>query len=97
MRKALVVLVLIVSSAVWAKDEEPLSGTCLAVYPGGQACYSLLGYNMVVKGCFSYLESDKLSMKEIKTYYRKKDLEKMEKQGVRIVVVTPDAVGSCKK
>ncbi len=41
---------------------------------------------------FYYLESSDLSVKDIKGYYKKKDLERLESRGVRIIVTTKEAV-----
>jgi hypothetical protein len=41
---------------------------------------------------FYYLESSDLSVKDIKGYYKRKDLEKLESRGVKIVVTTKEAV-----
>jgi hypothetical protein len=41
---------------------------------------------------FYYLESKDLSVKDIQGHYKKKDLEKLESQGVKIIVTTKEAV-----
>ena len=85
------VCVVMLACATAAKDKDsttPLPNTCLAVYPGGDPCIAHWGVHAggLTPGCYTYLESDGLPLKEIKTYYFKKDMEKLEARGVKIVV-----------
>jgi hypothetical protein len=41
---------------------------------------------------FYYLESRDLSVKDIQGHYKKKELEKLESRGVKIIVTTKEAV-----
>jgi hypothetical protein len=78
-----------------AKDKnDPIPpNACLAVYPGGDPCVANWGIHAgrVTPGCFSYLESANFPLKEVKTYYLKKDLEKLEARGVKVVVTNDTA------
>ncbi len=80
-----------------AKDKKSqtviLPNACLAVYPGGDPCVGNWGIHagQVTPGCFSYLESANFPLKEIKTYYFKKDMEKLEERGVKVVVTNNTA------
>jgi hypothetical protein len=78
------------SLSVSAKDKNAVisPNACLAVYPGGDPCVANWGIHAgrVTPGCFTYLESANFPMKEIRTYYLKKDLEKLEGRGAKIVV-----------
>jgi hypothetical protein len=95
MKYALIVttLTLLIPLAM-AKDAPIRPGACLAVYPA-------LPYSGCVgpiwKDHFKYLESAKLSMGQIKVCYNKKELEKLEAKGVKIVVTTEEAVRSRSK
>jgi len=40
-------------------------------------------------GCFVHLDSANLSIRDTKRSYLKKDLEKLEDRGVKIIVTTP--------
>jgi|HubBroStandDraft_4_1064222.scaffolds.fasta_scaffold10948_3 hypothetical protein len=86
----LVVLSLLLCTNATAKDKnDPIPpNACLAVYPGGDPCVANWGIHAgrVTPGCFSYLESANFPLKEVKTYYLKKDLEKLEARGVKVVV-----------
>jgi hypothetical protein len=88
----LAVLSLLLCANATAKDKKDQTvippNACLAVYPGGDPCVANWGIHAgrVTPGCFSYLESVNLPMKEIKTYYLKKDLEKLEERGAKVVV-----------
>jgi hypothetical protein len=76
------------------KDESPLPpNACLAVYPGGDPCIANWGIHAgrVTPGCFSYLESANFPLKEIKTYYFKKDMEKLEGRGAKVIVTNDTA------
>jgi hypothetical protein len=70
---------------------------CLAVYPmGGNrltgfAAGGYVGLALAHGQRFAYLESVGVSVSEVKVNYKKKDLEKLEKNGVRIVVTTKEA------
>jgi hypothetical protein len=76
------------------KDQAALPpSACLAVYPGGDPCVANWGIHAgrVTPGCFSYLESANFPLKEVKTYYFKKDLEKLEARGAKVVVTNDTA------
>jgi|SRR5579863_9637058 hypothetical protein len=64
-----------------AKPEHP----CLAVSPNSPDGQSGKG---PFRTFFYYLESRGLPLKEIKAYYKRKDLEKLENRGVKVVVTT---------
>jgi hypothetical protein len=86
-----VLALLLCANAVAAdkKDQAVIPpNSCLAVYPGGDPCVANWGIHAgrVTPGCFSYLESANFPLKEVKTYYFKKDLEKLEGRGVKVVV-----------
>ncbi len=68
-----------------AKPTQP----CLAVSPNDAQGYSGSG---PLRTYFYYLESRDLPMKDIQARYKKKDLEKLESKGVKIVVTTKEAV-----
>jgi hypothetical protein len=92
----LAVLSLLLCANATAKDKKDQTippNACLAVYPGGNACVGNWGIHAgrETPNCFSYLESANFPMKEIKTYYLKKDLEKLEGRGVKVVVTNDTA------
>jgi hypothetical protein len=93
----LAVLSLLLCANATAKDkkDQPVvpPNACLAVYPGGDPCVGNFGIHAgrATPNCFSYLESANFPMKEIKTYYMKKDLEKLEARRVRVVVTNDTA------
>jgi hypothetical protein len=91
-------VVLLLWPVVVAQDKPAIpANACLAVYPGGDPCVANWGVHAgrLTPGCFSYLESANLPLKEVRTYYLKKDLEKLEKRGVKVVVSsTAQAKGS---
>jgi hypothetical protein len=68
-----------------AKPEHP----CLVVSPNSPEGQSGKG---PFRTFFYYLESRDLPLKEIKAYYKRKDLEKLENKGVKIVVTTTQRV-----
>jgi hypothetical protein len=92
---AVAVLSLLVNAAAKDKKEQTAipPNACLAVYPGGDPCVANWGVHAgrVTPNCFSYLESANFPMKEIKTYYLKKDLEKLEDRGAKVVVTNDTA------
>jgi hypothetical protein len=45
-----------------------------------------------IRTFFYYIESRDLSIKDIKGYYKKKDLEKLEDRGVKIIVTNKESV-----
>lgn len=76
------------------KDETVFApNACVAVFPGGDPCAANWGIHagQVTPKCFTYLESANFPMKEIKTYYLKKGLEKLEGRGVKVVVTNNTA------
>jgi hypothetical protein len=95
----LILLLLVTAASAKEKDKSPLPDACLAVYPGGEPCIASAGIHAgkTTPGCFSYLESENLPLKEINTYYFKKDLQALEDRGVKIVVTDPSRVAACKK
>lgn len=89
-----VILGLVVCVPVVAQTDKPQmeakqTQPCLAVSPNDAQGYSGSG---PLRTFFYYLESRDLSMKDIKVRYKKKDLEKLESMGVKIVVTTKEAV-----
>jgi hypothetical protein len=74
---------------------------CLAVYPsqkgnvaeGAALAPFTLGVSALTAHGerFSYLESSDLPIKQVKVVYSKKELEKLEKTGVKIIVTTQQA------
>jgi hypothetical protein len=77
-----------------AQDSKPQSGAkqthpCLAVSTTSPEGFSCQG---PFRTFFYYLESKDLSVKDIQGHYKKKDLEKLESQGVKIIVTTKEAV-----
>jgi len=87
----LAVLSLLLCAIATSKDKKDQTippNACLAVYPGGDPCVANWGIHAgrVTPGCFSYLESANFPLKEVKTYYLKKDLEKLEERGAKVVV-----------
>lgn len=93
----LFVLSLLLCGNATAKDkkDQPVipPNACLAVYPGGDPCVANWGIHAgrVTPNCFTYIESANFPTKEIKTYYLKKDLEKLEERGVKVVVTNNTA------
>jgi hypothetical protein len=77
-----------------AQNPKPQAETkpaqpCLAVSPNtpeGQPGRGSL------RTFFYYLESSGLPLKDVKAYYKRKELEKLEQSGVRIVVTTTPSV-----
>ena len=85
----LAVLSLLLCAIATAKDKSAIPpNACLAVYPGGDPCVANWGIHAgrVTPGCFTNLESANFPLKEVKTYYLKKDLEKLEGRGAKVVV-----------
>jgi tetraacyldisaccharide-1-P 4'-kinase len=77
-----------------AQDPKPQSEAkqthpCLAVSTTSPEGFSGQG---PFRTFFYYLESKDLPVKDIQGHYKKKDLEKLESRGVKIVVTTKDAV-----
>jgi hypothetical protein len=68
-----------------AKPEHP----CLAVSPNSPEGQSGKG---PFRTFFYYLESRGLPLKDVKAYYKRKELEKLENRGVKIVVTTTKSV-----
>jgi hypothetical protein len=62
---------------------------CLAVSTNDPNGYTGAG---PFRTWFYYVESSDLSVEDIQTHYNKKDLEKLEGRGVKIVVTTKEAV-----
>ena len=76
---SIAVFVLLSSLVSLAQDQlvKNPQGPCLAVQPHMRH--------------FDYIESKNLSMKDIKARYSKGSLEKLEAQGIKIVVITEEA------
>jgi hypothetical protein len=76
---------------------------CLAVYPStgdrlqGLAEGGVVGLTLAHGQRFFYLESTGLPLADVKVQYKKKELEKLEKKGVKIVVTTKEAVSAKEK
>ncbi len=76
---------------------------CLAVYPVSgnrqqaweQGAY--VGLALAHGQRFFYLESTALPISDVKVQYKKKELEKLEKKGVKIVVTTKEAISAKEK
>ena len=96
MRKAFIIASLMLGTALtYAKDQTPIpAGACLAVEPNGDACIASWGIHAggFTPGCFTYLESDKLPIDLVKTYYLEKTLKDLEKRGLKIVVTTDRSI-----
>jgi hypothetical protein len=93
---ATIVIALALTGSALAKKKDSLDnliipqGACLAVTPGGTACYSW--FTKSTSGdCYSYLESANLPMRAVKGWYGKKDLETLEDRGVKIVMTTKES------
>jgi hypothetical protein len=95
-----ILFVILLSAASCAQTAKP----CLAVYPSepGNAAAGIalapitLGASalMIHGQRFSYLESAALPIKEVKVMYSKRELEKLEKRGVTIIVTAQSAVAA---
>jgi hypothetical protein len=77
-----------------AQDSKPQSEAkqthpCLAVSTNSPEGSSGQG---PFRTFFYYLESRDLSVKDIQGHYKKKDLEKLESRGVKIIVTTKEAI-----
>jgi hypothetical protein len=88
--KATILLGFGLCALVFAQDPKPQveakpTHPCLAVSPNGPDGQSGKG---PFRTFFYYLESSDLPLKDIKSYYKRKDLEKLENRGVKIVVTT---------
>lgn len=69
--------------------EAKITHPCLAVSPNSPEGQSGQGR---FRTFFYYLESSGLPLKDIKSYYKRKDLEKLENSGVKVVVTTTVSV-----
>jgi hypothetical protein len=81
MKSISIALFVLLAFLVSLAQDQPVKnpqGSCLAVQPHMRH--------------FDYIESKNLPIKEIKVRYSKKSLEKLEAQGVKIVVTTEEAV-----
>jgi hypothetical protein len=91
---SLIALTLLMCCSTFAKDKPPIpTGACVAVVPSppmDNGCGIQKGLNV-----FLYLESVGLPMKEIKTCYAKRDLEKLEARGVQVVVTARQYTIGC--
>ena len=77
-----------------AQDPKPQAETkpahpCLAVSTTSPEGRSGAG---PIRTFFYYLESRDLSIKDIKGYYKKKELEKLESRGVKIIVTNKESI-----
>jgi hypothetical protein len=91
---AAVLLGLGLCALAFAQDPKPQTEAkqthpCLAVSTTSPEGWSGQG---PFRTFFYYLESRDLSIKDIQGHYKKKDLEKLESRGVKIVVTTKEAV-----
>ena len=94
MKKYIAVAVLMLGATLAsAKDKQDYTGTgaCLAVTSAFATPEDPFFCGLNMTGCFTYLGSANLPMKEIKNIYQKKGLEKLEGRGVKIVVTTKEA------
>jgi hypothetical protein len=81
-------------AVAFAQDSKPPAEAkpthpCLAVSTTSPEGRSGTG---PIRTFFYYLESSDLPIKDIKGYYKKKDLEKLESAGVRIIVTNKERV-----
>ncbi len=81
-----VVLLLAGCSFAQSLTVRPVNGNHLK----GFATAGVYGLAMTHGQRFGYLSSDGLSIKDIKTLYSKKDLEKLEARGIKITVTEVD-------
>jgi hypothetical protein len=91
---AAILLGLGLCALVFAQDTKPQAESkpthpCLAVSPNGPDGQPGKG---PFRTFFYYLESSGLPLKDIKAYYKRKELEKLENAGVKIVVTTTQSV-----
>lgn len=94
-RSGLLLLLITLSSAALGKDKTPVpTGACLAVEPGGQPCMANWGIHAgaLTPGCFSYLESEKLPLELVKTYYLEKSLKDLQSRGLKVVVTSKESI-----
>ena len=93
MKKYMVVALLSLATLASAESTQ----ACLAVYPiegnrlQGMATGAYVGLALAHGQRFTYLESTGIPMADVKVNYKKKDLEKLESRGVKIVVTTKEA------
>jgi hypothetical protein len=89
---AVIVIALALIGSAFAKKNKYSNivippGACLAVTPGGAACYSWLTKTIDASYCYSYVESTNLPIRATNSWYEKKDLETLEDRGAKIVLV----------
>src|ERR1035437_4315505 len=96
MRKVIIIALLMLGTALAnATDKTPIpAGACLAVEPGGQPCIANWGIHAgaLTPGCFTYLESDKLPLDLVKTYYLEKSLKDLQSRGLKVVVTSKESI-----
>jgi hypothetical protein len=95
MKKNIAVAVLMLGATLASAESNQ---SCLAVYPiGGNRLKGIaeggyVGLALAHGERFAYLESTNLPVGDVRVNYKKKDLEKLESRGVRIVVTTKEAL-----
>jgi hypothetical protein len=96
MRNAFVIALLMLGAALAnANDKTPIpAGACLAVEPGGDPCIASWGihHGALTPGCFTYVESDKLPLELVKTYYLEKSLKDLQSRGLKVVVTSKASI-----